>query len=195
MIAFLRGKFSECTPTSMQIDVAGVGYGLSISLHTYEQIKAQSNGKIYAYLHISDNAQVLYGFATQEEKDMFLRLITISGVGPAMALAALSTYSAAELRELIQTEQTARIQQIKGVGKKTAQRIVLELSDKLGAIKATATEMTSKQLSVQEAAVQALIVLGLSRAEAERNTTHVLRNKGNDLTLEQLVKAALHVPK
>ena len=196
VISFLVGRFYNCMPTSVEIDVGGIGYGVSISLSTYEQIKQKNEGKLYTHLHISDSAHVLYGFASTQEKYMFLQLISVSGVGPSIALAALSTYSAEELVDLIQTEQTSRIQQIKGIGKKTAQRLVLELSDKLAHSNIQSPRRGGATPSLQEEALQALLALGLSRAEAERNIAQARgQSESQSMSLEDLVKAALHASK
>ena len=193
MICFLIGRFTRTLPTQVEVEVGGVGYELYVPLSTYDQVKEKEEGKLYTYLHVSDSAHLLYGFATEQEKRMFLKLISVSGIGPSTALAALSSYSAEELRRLIQSEEIGLIQKIKGIGKKTAQRLVLELSDKLPS---SEVEVDKKTDNIYEEALQALVALGLSRGEAERNIREV-RKKSSDSTmsLEELLKAALHASK
>ena len=197
MISFLRGHLHACQPTQAQVEVGGVGYGLIISLSTYEQLKSATEAKVtvYTHLHVSDSAQTLYGFATEDEKAMFLQLIGLTGIGPSIALAALSTYLPTELRQLIQSEEVSRIQQVKGIGKKMAQRIILELADKL-TTGAESTENAPAAPSLQEEALQALLALGLTRTESERSITKaVSQAKEAPLTVEELVKKALRSSK
>ena len=191
MISSIQGAFENCTPTELCIEAAGVGYQIQISLYTYEKIKNLSKGKLRIYYHVSDKAPVLYGFWDMEERTLFLQLITVSGLGPSMARAVLSTYTVKEFSSLINQKDVAGIQQVKGVGKKTAQRIVLELTGKIS-VDTTESHISS---SLTKEALQALTQLGVSKAEAEKNISKILKERGERCSVEELVKLCLSISK
>jgi Holliday junction DNA helicase RuvA len=153
--------------------------------------------KLFTYLHITENAHTLYGFSESTEKQIFLHLISVSGVGPSTALMALSSLTAIELQEAIATEDTKKIQSIKGVGAKTAQRIVLELKDKIQkeillSPQDNAIKSNKKYNPDREDALSALITLGLPKATAEKNLEDVIKKFGENLSVEEMIRKALN---
>jgi len=192
MIAYLKGKLVHKEPTFVVIDVNGIGYQVSISLHTFSEIKDQEDLKLSTYFHVREDAQILYGFASEAEKQMFQYLISVNGVGPNTALVVLSYLPPAELKEAIVREDAAALQAVKGIGGKTALRLILELRDKL---KKDAWEETGKAgpgyNTTRHEALTALVTLGIAKASAEKSIDTVLKKSGNTISLEELVKQAL----
>lgn len=194
MIAYLNGKFTEIEPTHVIVDVNGVGYHVNISLNTFSVIKDMGSGKVFTYLHIKEDAHTLFGFATPVERSMFAALLSISGVGPSTAVMVLSSLSVAELRSAIINGDVATIKGVKGIGAKTAQRIILELKDKLLKSDDTIPETELKvqsHNSLKAEALSALMTLGISKNAAEKSVESILKNSGNTITLEELIKLAL----
>lgn len=194
MIAFIQGKLAHKEATYVVIDVGGVGYQISISLTTYSQIKDQENCKLLTYFHVKEDAQTLFGFTTESEKRTFLNLISINGVGPSTALMVLSSLSANELRNAILTDDVKTIQSVKGIGAKSAQRIILELKDKL-AKDGPAVDMgentSSAHNTVRAEALTALVTLGINKTTAEKGVDRIIRKEGAGIPLEELIKQAL----
>ena len=194
MIAFLKGKLVHRDPTFVIVDVQGVGYQLQISLQTFSEIKEQENVMLHTHLNIREDAHVLFGFSSQAEKKLFQQLISVSGVGPSTAIIMLSYMNSNELKSAIVREDAASLQAIKGIGGKTAQRVIIELRDKL---KKETWEETQPAISLglhntmRNEALSALLTLGLPKAAAEKSVDTVLRKSGNTITLEDLVKQAL----
>lgn len=193
MIAYLKGKLVHKEPTFVQMEVNGVGYQVSISLHTFSEIKDREDLKIYTYLHVREDAHILYGFVSEAEKQMFLQLISVNGVGPNTALVVLSYLPPSDLRSAIVREDTAALQAVKGIGGKTAQRIILELKDKLkrdlGDEEPGKTGMVHN--TVRREALTALVTLGIAKPAAEKSIDTVLKRMGTSISLEELVKQAL----
>ena len=195
MIAFLQGNFIQLTPAKLIIDVGGVGYEVNISLNTYEAISKKEKGMLHTYLHITENAQVLFGFFDPQEKDLFLQLISVSGVGASTARMMLSGMQPQEIISAIVQGDARQLEQIKGIGKKSAERLVLELRDKLSKINiinnpAGGFAVSNKNTPPQDA-IQALISLGIQKAVAEKAVDKTIQTSGTLLTLESLIKAAL----
>jgi holliday junction DNA helicase RuvA len=193
MITYLKGKLVHKDPTHVIIEVNGIGYQVSISLNTFGEIKDKEDIKLSTYLHIREDAHILYGFSSSQEKAMFQHLISVNGIGPNTAMVVLSFLPPGELRAAIIREDAVALQSIKGIGGKTAQRLILELKDKL---RKDAGEETSQGLSLphnktKEEALTALLTLGIARPAAEKSIDAVLKRSGNSLTLEELVKQAL----
>ena len=194
MIAFLKGKLVHRDPTYVIVDVQGVGYQLQISLQTFSEIKEQENVMLHTHLNIREDAHVLFGFSSQAEKKLFQQLISVSGVGPSTAIIMLSYMNSNELKSAIVREDAASLQAIKGIGGKTAQRVIIELRDKL---KKESWEETQPAISLglhntmRNEALSALLTLGLPKAAAEKSVDTVLKKSGNTITLEDLVKQAL----
>lgn len=199
MIAYLKGKLAYKDPTFVIIDISGVGYQVKISLQTYSQIKDEELVMLLTYLHIKEDAHTLYGFKEENEKKLFLLLISISGVGPNTALMILSSLSSDELEHAIVQGDARLIQNVKGVGAKTAQRIILELKDKIkkesfGDVGTQVSAFASPNNKIKEEALQALLTLGFQRPVAEKNIATVLKKTGPDISLEELIKASLKNP-
>ena len=194
MIAFLKGKLVHRDPTFVIVDVQGVGYQLQISLQTFSEIKEQENVMLHTHLNIREDAHVLFGFSSTTEKKLFQQLISVSGVGPSTAIIMLSYMNSNELKAAIVREDAASLQAIKGIGGKTAQRVIIELRDKL---KKETWEETQPAISLgvhntmRNEALSALLTLGLPKAAAEKSVDTVLKKSGNTITLEDLVKQAL----
>lgn len=193
MIAYLKGKLVHKEPTLVQIEVNGVGYQVSISLNTFSEIKDREDLKIFTYLHVREDAHILYGFVSEVEKQMFLQLISVNGVGPNTALVVLSYLPPTDLRSAIVREDAAALQAVKGIGGKTAQRIILELKDKLkkdlGDEEPGKTGMVHN--TVRREALTALVTLGIAKPAAERSIDSILKRMGTSISLEELVKQAL----
>jgi len=190
MISFLSGKVDELHPTHVVIEVNGVGYLINISLHTFSKVQGKQTTRLLTYLSVREDAHVLFGFADELERSLFMHLISVSGIGPNTARMILSSYPPDELRKAIVDGNQAVIQSIKGVGPKSAQRIILELRDKLMKLPAEAVLADGGNTSRQEA-LMALTMLGISRSVAEKALTKVLSDKSETQSVEQLVKAAL----
>lgn len=192
MIAFVRGKFAVKTPARLVVDVNGVGYELQISLNTYAAIANVENGQLYTYLHITENAQTLFGFADIAEKELFLQLISVSGVGAATARMMLSGMKPDEIIRAIVQGNTKQLEGIKGIGKKSAERLIVELRDKLGkqSMESPISGGTIKNTPDTDA-VQALIALGIGRPQAEQAIKKTMSIIPADASLELIIKQAL----
>lgn len=192
MIAYLRGKVVQKEHTFVIIDVEGIGYQVFISLQTYSQIEEGAIQQLYTYFLVREDAQLLYGFFEPSEKQLFIRLISVSGIGANTAMVILSSLSTEEVYEAIANEDVSTIQSIKGIGKKTAQRLILELKDKIekdSVIIAETSSSPTKQ--IKEEALMALIALGVSKNVAEKQINQLLKEKGNQVSVEELIKLAL----
>ncbi len=190
MIAFVRGKFVNKTPARVVVDVNGVGYDLQISLNTYSTIANLEDGLLHTYIHLYDNGQTMYGFATVAEKDIFLQLISVSGVGAATARMMLSGMRPDEIVKAIVQGNTKQLEGIKGIGKKSAERLIVELRDKLGkqAMESPLTSLNVQSLDAD--AINALVSLGISKPMAENAVKKVLLSNP-DIALEDMIKQAL----
>lgn len=192
MIAYLRGRLVQKDPTHVIVDVGGIGYQAAISLNTYSDIKDKEDIRLSTYFHVREDAQLLYGFSTEAEKTMFLNLISVNGVGPNTAMVMLSSLPPSELRAAILREDAATLQAVKGIGGKTAQRLILELRDKLRkGVEPGTTIPGGGDNSLRQEALSALVTLGISRSAAEHSIDALLRKSGNTISLEDLVKQAL----
>ncbi|MCX6209146.1 MAG: Holliday junction branch migration protein RuvA [Bacteroidetes bacterium] len=192
MIAFVRGNFVNKSPAKVIVDVNGVGYDLHISLNTYEAISQQENGLLYTYLHITENAQTLFGFADVKEKEIFLHLISISGVGATTARIMLSNMKPSEIAKFIVSGSVNDLMRIKGIGKKTAELLVIGLRDKLSSF-LTEQITTSNNYTLnpmEQDAVDALIALGINKPLAEKAVNKVLQTNTN-IAVQDIIKLAL----
>jgi holliday junction DNA helicase RuvA len=193
MIAFLKGRLAHKEPSHVVIDVNGVGYAVTISLQTFSAIKDQENIFLHTHLSIREDAHVLFGFAHENEKKLFLNLTSVNGVGPSTAIVMLSYMEVEELKAAIVREDLATLQKVKGIGGKTAQRLIVELKDKLKreVPEETGTPSSTLHNSIKQQALSALITLGIPKPAAEKSVDSLLKKSGNTLTLEDLVKQAL----
>jgi len=192
MIAFLKGKLVQKEPAFVIVEVNGIGYQVNISLNTYSEIKDREDIQILTYLQVREDAHILYGFSNEAEKAMFQNLLSVNGVGASTAMLVLSSLPPADLRAAIVREDAVTLQAVKGIGGKTAQRIILELKDKLR--KEPHEESAGNQLkghnTMRQEALTALLTLGINRASAEKSIDIVLKKSGA-VSLEELVKQAL----
>jgi holliday junction DNA helicase RuvA len=193
MIAFVEGDIDELNPAYVVINCHGIGYMLHISLSTYSAIQDLARVRLFSELIIREDAHTLYGFATQDERTLFRHLISVSGVGPSTARMVLSSLSVEEVHQAIVGNNAAILQSVKGIGAKSAQRIVLELKDKLEKEGIPATEILAPaNNTLRQEALSALVMLGFNKALAQKTLNQVLKNNpGKTLSIEQLIKEAL----
>ena len=191
MIAFVRGQFVVKTPARIVVDVNGVGYDLQVSLNTYAAISNKESGLLCTYLHITENAHTLYGFAELAEKELFLQLISVSGVGATTARMMLSGMKPEEITRAIVQGNTRQLESIKGIGKKSAERLIVELKDKLGKQALQGPAMAGMPHSVDADAVHALVALGIGRPMAEQAVKKTMGSLAADASLETIIKEAL----
>ena len=194
MIAFLRGVFTFKSPALVHMDVAGVGYELQISLNTYSRIEQLENGILLTHLHIREDAHILYGFFDKAEKDLFLQLIGVSGVGATTARMMLSSMKPDEITRAILQGNAKQLESIKGIGKKSAERIVLELRDKLGKTREESLNISSlTSNTLEQDALNALITLGIARPAAESAIRKVMSEGSEAGKIEDIIKKALKI--
>ena len=193
MIEYIKGEVVELTPAYVVVEAAGVGYRLHISLYTHGALKAGSTATVYAYEAIREDAHDLFGFVDRLERQLFLQLISVSGVGSQTARMMLSTYPPAELQSLIAGGNSQALQSVKGVGAKTAQRIVVDLKDKLhnvAPVALGATSLAGATSQVAEEALAALTALGFA-APAARKAVAAILKKSPDDRVELVIRTAL----
>lgn len=191
MITHIHGKLVEKTPTYVVVDVSGVGYKIKISLQTFSQIEGELC-KLYTHLSIKEDSHTLFGFFEESERHLFRSLISVSGVGPSTAQVILSTYSPDEIISYIATADVKMIQSVKGIGGKTAQRIIIDLKDKLAkGIPTSELLLDKKDNTIKEEALSALLALGFAKKAAESKLEKVFRLNPEITSVEQLVKTAL----
>jgi holliday junction DNA helicase RuvA len=190
MIAYLSGLFTYKSPALVYVETGGIGYEVNITLNTYTEIQNQEKGTLYTYFQVKEDAHTLYGFSNMAEKTMFVKLIGINGVGAATARIMLSSLKPDDITRAIVQNNTRLLEGIKGIGKKTAERIVLELKDKLN--KNDATNLNSSLIynTLEQDALNALLGLGIGRQQAENAVKKVISTEDNQ-NLEQLIKKAL----
>ena len=196
MIDYIKGELTDLSPAFATIEVAGIGYGLNISLNTFSAIQGKKEVKLYVYEAIREDAHVLYGFLNKKEREMFLLLITVNGVGANTARMMLSGMSVAELCSAISTGNARLIQNVKGIGKMTAQRIIVDLRDKIVAlgiadeIPAGGSIVVPVNNAVKDEAVSALTMLGFAPAPSQKVVLQILQQQP-DAPVETVVKLAL----
>jgi len=191
MIAYLTGKFLNKTPTVVYVDVQGVGYEVNISLNTYSRIQSLEEGRLYTHLQIKEDAHTIFGFFDLAEKEMFQLLIGVSGVGAATARMVLSSLRAEEVGRVISQGNTAVLEKVKGIGRKTAERIILELRDKMTKLSPIVTLNPNDNNTLQQDALNALVALGIGKPLAENSIKKIIDSNPNIHNLEELIKSAL----
>ncbi|QEC40477.1 Holliday junction branch migration protein RuvA [Pseudobacter ginsenosidimutans] len=191
MIAFIRGNFVHKSPAVVQVEANGVGYELQISLNTYSAIQGLEKGLLYTHLAIREDAHVLYGFSDTVEKELFLQLISVSGVGAATARMMLSSVKPEEIVRAIAEANTKLLESIKGIGKKSAERIVLELKDKMAKSRLDANIPSASYNPTGQDALNALMALGIARAAGEQAIQKVLKAEPGLSVVEDIIKKAL----
>ncbi|KIA91185.1 ATP-dependent DNA helicase RuvA [Pedobacter kyungheensis] len=191
MYAYIDGKLTFKNPAYVVVEAGGIGYHINISLNTYSALGDAERCKIYTWLHVKEDAHTLYGFADEGERRLFLHLISVSGIGPNTGRMILSSITPVEIQTAIIKADLPLIQRIKGLGAKTAQRLVLELQDKLK--KEGADSLISMPLhnTVKDEALSALVMLGFAKQTAEKTIDQILKVSEGTLSVEQLIKYAL----
>jgi Holliday junction DNA helicase RuvA len=191
MYEYIKGVVAELTPTYVVVEAGGVGYAVNISLQTYSSVGSLKEVQLWTHHIVREDAELLFGFFEKEEREIFRLLIGVSGIGPNTARMILSSLTSGEVRTAIMQDDIRKLQSIKGIGMKTAQRLVVELKDRI--IKTVGTATLPGGVSVaglHEEALSALVLLGFAKAPADKVLTGLLREK-QQITLEDLIKAAL----
>jgi Holliday junction DNA helicase RuvA len=193
MIEYIKGNIAELTPTTTVIDCNGLGYAVNISLNTYSAIQGKGQCKLYIYENIREDAYVLYGFFDKQEREVFLQLISISGIGGNTARMIVSALSPVELYNAISSENITLLKAIKGVGLKTAQRIIVELKGKIKLTEETWSAIgngSAMNVTIQEEAISALTMLGFAAAVSQKVVIAILK-EDPEATVEKVIKLAL----
>jgi Holliday junction DNA helicase RuvA len=190
MIGHLNGRLIEKNPTELIIECGGIGYEVKISLHTFSAIGSEESIKVFTKLIVREDAHVLYGFASKEEREMFNHLISVSGIGPNIAMIMLSSLVPDEIAHAIQSEDVRTIQSIKGIGAKTAQRVIIDLKDKMVKMVFSSENIFSQNNTNKFDALTALVSLGFDKKNAEKAIDKI--STGEE-TVEQLIKEALKI--
>ncbi|MDR2912533.1 MAG: Holliday junction branch migration protein RuvA [Alistipes sp.] len=195
MYEFISGRIADLTPAYAVIEAGGVGYYLNISLQTFSEIEKLGEAKLYVHFTVREDAQILYGFATTAERELFRRLVSVSGVGGGTARMVLSTYSPAELAGIISSENAVLLKNVKGLGLKTAEKIIVELRDKMTGIVAEAVAGVAgrgapESDAVHSEALSALAMLGFSRAASDKVVRAVMKEEPG-LAVEEVIRRSL----
>lgn len=193
MYDFLEGKVDRISPTELVLNVNGVGYSLHISLNTFERIKLEKDLRIHAYLVVREDSHSLYGFATKNERELFMKLISVNGIGTSTARMVLSALNVEEVVSAITNSNIALLKSVKGIGPKAAQRMVVDLQDKLGGIAADGIYDLGGGSAQVEEATQALVALGFSSSAVQKVILKVSKDSGNNLETEELIKKSLQL--
>jgi len=190
MITHIRGRLIEKNPTFAIIECNGIGYFLHISLHTYSKIPDSEAVKLYTYLSVKEDSHTLFGFADKVEREIFKLLISVSGVGNSIARTMLSSMTPEQIQHAIASEDVATIQSVKGIGAKTAQRVIIDLRDKIVKTYQLSEDSVQSNNTIKEESLSALEVLGYSRKQVDR-LVHKIIQETPDITLENIIKQAL----
>ena len=191
MITYIKGRLIEKTPTKIIVESNGIGYEINISLNTYERIPDEENIKIYTYLQRKEDADILFGFSEESERGIFQQLISISGIGPSTARTILSSISPKEIKDAVWSEDVERIKSIKGIGLKTAQRLIIELKDKVELFDKKDLDLSGKNYDIKKEALLALSVLGFNKSKSEKIVSKIyFENK--EIELQELIKQSLN---
>ncbi len=193
MIEYLKGEIAELTPATAIIECCGVGYEASITLNTYSALQGKKETRLYIYEVIREDAHLLYGFSNKQERELFLQLISVSGIGGNTARTILSAFTVNELCEAIATGNEVAIKSVKGIGLKTAQRLIVDLKDKIkgiGSSSGSAVLPATADNDVMEGAVAALVMLGFPSTAANKAVQSIMKSEPG-MTIEQVIKQAL----
>ena len=195
MIEYIKGEIAEITPALAVIDCNGIGYAINISLNTYSAIQGKTNIKLYIHEAIREDAHVLYGFSTKQERELFLLLISVSGIGGNTARMILSALSPAELCNVISSGNDKLLKSVKGIGLKTAQRIIVDLKDKIAStgmetVSDSIASLSPANSEIHDEAIAALTMLGFAQAPSQKVVSAILKEDSN-LSVENVIKLAL----
>ena len=195
MYDYIKGEIAELTPAYVVIDVAGLGYLVNITLPTYTALNGKTSTKLFVYEVIREDAHLLFGFTNTAERQLFLLLISVSGIGANTARMIMSAYSMNEIQEMIATGNVVALNAIKGIGTKTAQRIIVDLKDKIlkmDGVNQDANLLGTTDNEIRNEAVQALAMLGFAASASQKAVTQILKSEPN-IKLEQLIKLSLKI--
>lgn len=192
MYEYISGKLSEVTPTYTVIETGGVGFFINISLNTYSKIEKKEVFKLFIHHVVREDAEQLFGFAEKSERQIFRLLISVSGIGANTARVMLSSLQPGEIKSAIRTDNVNALKSIKGIGVKTAQRVIIDLKDKIDKTDAEESSILKGTDLMTEEAVSALIMLGFNKVKAEKAVEKIYKSE-NDLNVEELVKKALKI--
>lgn len=192
MIDYIKGSITELTPAQLILECYGIGYSIEISLQTYEELQTKTTAQVYIHHYIREDEELYYGFATKDERELFRLLISVSGIGVNTARMMLSSLSSNEIREAILSENTNKIKSIKGIGLKSAQRLILELKDKVVKGDGMATEITEQinNSAIIEEAARALVMLGFAKPNVNKVLQKIIKDKPS-AKVEELIKDSL----
>ncbi|MEJ6736629.1 MAG: Holliday junction branch migration protein RuvA [Flavobacteriales bacterium] len=190
MIAQIKGKLIDKTPTYVVIDCGGIGYEVKISLNTFSQIGEGETCLLYTHFVVREDAQLLYGFKETSERELFRLLISVSGVGSSTAMMILSSLSPSETKQAILNDDVNTLKSVKGIGAKSAERIIIDLRDKIGKVESGTTISLQSNNTVKDEALSALVMLGFGKNPAEKALDKIIKT-GDDFTVEELIKRAL----
>ena len=192
MFAYLKGEITYRVPAFVTLEVGGIGYHLNIPLSTFSALEGQERTTLYTHFHVTDDAHTLFGFATQTERNLFVQLISVTGVGPTSALLLLSAMSVDEIRSAIIGEQAHVLQRAKGIGPKASKQIILDLKNKLAKEAPDGPVLLPMAAStVRDEALNALMSLGINRIAGQKALNQVLQQQPNLTKVEEVIKAAL----
>ena len=192
MIAYLDGKLTHKTPTFIYVDINGIGYHVNISLNTYSKVEHLDRAEILTYVHTNDDGQTLYGFMDEEERSIFVLLISVSGVGPNTARVILSYMTTDEVKSAIVHENVGALNKVKGIGPKTAKRLILDLKDKIPKVSGDQPMISSSPSNtLKDEALSALMALGFPKASVEKQLKQIFASNPNIDQVEDVIKTVL----
>jgi Holliday junction DNA helicase RuvA len=193
MIAYLKGEITYKNPAYIYIDCGGVGYQVNISLYTYARLEKSASIKLLTHLVVKEDSHTLYGFYDWEERDLFIHLLSVSGIGPNTARIILSSLNPAEITQAILSEDELVFKQVKGIGSKTAKQIILDLKNKISKGNDMTIHMTTRDNTLQEEALSALLALGFSKQSVTKAVSDVYKANPDLASVESLIKASLKI--
>lgn len=190
MYEFIRGEIVEINPAKIIIEAGGIGYIANISLNTYSKLNGKKKGVLLLHQVVRDDAHILFGFSEESERELFRNLISVNGVGASTAIMMLSSLSSDELISAVSTENVAALKAVKGIGAKTAQRIIIDLKDKLGKLPESGQILLSTDNTIRNESLSALVMLGFVKRDAEKTVSKILQEQPGT-TVEGVIKQAL----
>lgn len=190
MYEFIRGTIADLNPASIIIEAGGIGYFVNISLNTYSKLNGKKEALLLVHQVVREDAHILFGFAEKSERDLFRNLISVNGVGASTAIMMLSSLTADEIIAAVTTENVAVLKAVKGIGAKTAQRIIIDLKDKLGKVSETSQILLSPDNTIRNESLSALVMLGFAKKDAEKVVSRLLQEEP-EATVESVIKKAL----
>ncbi len=190
MYEYIRGKIADISPANIVMEAGGIGYFIHISLNSYSQLSGKTEARLFLHQIVREDAHILYGFSETSERDLFRNLISVNGVGAATAVMMLSSLTADEIRSAVATDNVAVLQAVKGIGAKTAQRIIIDLKDKLAKMPETGQIFPTADNTIRNEALSALVMLGFVKKDAEKAISKILQEQA-DASVEAVIKQAL----